>query len=102
MTKLPHGLCTHCSVLLSDEIYIYGGTDGLGFLNYLYTYGIKTGVLRRFVVEDELKSVGERIAAAMVGDEENRKVIIFGGSTFEEEKNDVLMISVDEIKFQNI
>jgi len=97
--KLPHGICSHCSLIVGDELYIYAGTDGAGFLNYLYSYGLKSGVLKRFVVEDELKSIGGRIAANLVEDGEGN-LMIFGGSTFEEEKNDVIVIKRKEISFE--
>jgi len=100
--NLPHGLCTHCSTIVSDKIYIYGGTDGLSFLNYLYCYEIKNGFLKKFLLEDELKSVGNRIAASITADNDGKNLVIFGGSTFEEEKNDVILINLAEINFQNV
>lgn len=98
--KLPHGVCSHSSVLIGDEIYIYAGTDGTGFLNSLYCFGLRNGNLKRFVVEDGLKSIGGRIAANMVEDEEGN-LVIFGGSTFEEEKNDVIVIRRKEIVYES-
>lgn len=98
--KLPHGICSHSSVLIGDELYIYAGTDGIGFLNTLYCFGLRDGNLKRFIVDDELKSIGGRIAANMVEDEDGN-LVIFGGSTFEEEKNDVIVIRRKEIVYES-
>ena len=98
--KLPHGICSHSSVLIGNELYIYAGTDGTGFLNTLYCFDLRNGNLKRFIVEDELKSIGGRIAANMVEDEDGN-LVIFGGSTFEEEKNDVIVIRRKEIVYES-
>lgn len=101
VAKLPHGICTHASTILKDQIFIYGGTDGFNFLNYLYCYDIKTNKLKRTLIDDSIKGFEARIAAGMTSDDEG-KLIIFGGSTFEEEKNELLLIKVADLNMNDI
>ena len=41
LKQLPVNICAHCSYLVGDVIYIYGGTDGNGFLDTLYLFNLE-------------------------------------------------------------
>ncbi len=40
LKELPFSICAHSSVLVNDNIYIYGGTNGQEFFPSLYIFNI--------------------------------------------------------------
>lgn len=101
LKTLPHGLCAHSSFLRNDELFLYGGTDGFGFLNILYNYRINSDILFKVSLDEEIKGFQARIAASVTSFCEG-ELVIFGGSGFEEEKNEVLLVKTKEVGLKQV
>jgi hypothetical protein len=103
--SLPSELASHCSALIDDQyIVLYGGTNGLRFFDSIvrYTIATKKWMLMtkqpKHCKSSKFFSEG-RISASCVQCED--MIIFFGGSGFEKEWNDFLILPITDIKDDN-
>jgi hypothetical protein len=86
--EMPINICAHGSVIVNHLIYIFGGTNGTEFFDFLFIFNVKTKKMFRANLKKEevtsLKLFG-RIAVSMLYDSQISKILVFGGCGFEDD-----------------
>jgi len=93
--NMPFTICAHSCELANDKVFVFGGTDGMQFLDNLYYFDLKNRqwyVYRRGKNEEILP----RIAASMSYNADKQEILIFGGCSYEDELNETKILPVDE------
>ncbi len=108
--KLPFALCSFSFMKIKYEnvyyIIIYGGTDGNIFSNHFIVYDFSKDIFKKssFIINKELVNNDPnlsvflgRISSMMAYDENNNKIIIYGGSACDKEWDIINAVDVKDI-----
>ena len=99
--RMPQAICAQASVLVDDEVFIYGGTDGAQFLDTIYVWNIKQDKWYIYAGKAKEESLlNFRIASSMSYNSNNNTVVMFGGCSYEEEISDVQILNVKDTGFR--
>jgi len=104
-TNLPCSLCSFSYSLYKNYLIIYGGTDGINFLNNLYIYNLNNNKWAKSKLYNGKNgidfSVDGKIGSHMSIDEESDLLVIFGGSSIHQDTKDTCIISISELLNEN-
>jgi hypothetical protein len=104
-TTLPSSLCCFSYCLFKHYIIIYGGTDGINFLNNIYLYNIKNNKWAKSklnIGKSDINSIFEgKISAQMCIDEDSNLLLIFGGSSIHQDSNELFSIDLQQLLNEN-
>ncbi|KRX05530.1 hypothetical protein PPERSA_12708 [Pseudocohnilembus persalinus] len=110
LKDLPTPLCAHASTLIQkrDEIWIFGGTDGSQFFDNLYILNLANNKFYQIDIQQQIQHVSSqqklyfppKMAASISYDEKNEQVLIFGGSTYEDESSQIISFDTTKINSQ--
>ena len=82
--KLPHPICCHSSIIIKENIYIYGGTDGVSFLSTLYKLNLQEMKIYKYKNEKEINHPAS-IATNITYLSKSNELILFAGSSIHQE-----------------
>lgn len=106
-TTLPMPLCSFSYALYKNYLVIYGGTDGINFLSTIYIYNINNNKWAKSKLKLSKSSDKEaylsegKIGSHMAIDEENEIVLIFGGSSIQQDSNAFISLSLKDLLNEN-
>lgn len=104
-TKLPTALCSFAYCLYKNYVIIYGGTDGVSFLNSITIYNLNNNKWAKSKLSFDIKGqevkLDGKIGSHMSIDEENDSLIIFGGSSIHEDSNETQIFSLSALLNEN-
>ena len=104
-TKLPRALCSFAYSPYKNYIIIYGGSDGVSFLNSIYIYNLNNNKWAKsklnFDISGQLIKIDGKIGSHMSVDEENDTLDIFGGSSIHEDSNEAYVLSLSDLLNEN-
>jgi glucan-binding YG repeat protein len=91
----PMKLGAHAGEICGDKIFLFGGTDGLQFLDTLYYYDIPKN---KWFIYSEKRSekLKPRIAASLCYNPVTNELMLFGGCSYEDELNELNFVSLNE------
>ena len=108
--KLPYALCSFSFIKIKYEnnyyIIIYGGTDGNLFSNNFVVYDFSKDIFKKskYIINKELVNNDPnlsvflgRISSMMAYDENNNKIIIYGGSACDKEWDIINAVDIKDI-----
>jgi hypothetical protein len=91
--SMPVKLCAHASDIAGDRIFLFGGTDGIQFLDTLYCFEIPSK--KWYIYSEKTKNVLlPRIAASISYNPDNNELLLFGGLSYENDINDLNFLSL--------
>lgn len=102
LKKLPCALAACASVFKGDDLWIVGGVTAAGFSDCVYRVDLKqmksTQVLLEKLAEGDNNSKGiiEIMSTCIALSEDGKDIIVFGGSTYEQEVNNSFALSLDK------
>ena len=104
-TTLPCPLCSFSYVLYKNYIIIFGGTDGINFLNNIFIYNLNNNKWAKSKInlfdKDKENGLEGRIGSHMAIDEETDTLVIFGGSGIHQDSNEIFMVYIQELLNEN-
>ena len=95
ISSMPGKMCGFGSSIYEDKIFIFGGTDGQMFLNSLFYYDISKDKWFIFSGEKNLQLMPKLVPSMAINNEE-KILLIFGGCSYENETNDIIILQIDE------
>jgi Galactose oxidase, central domain len=91
----PIKLGAHAGEICGDKIFLFGGTDGLQFLDTLYYYDISRN--KWFIYsEKRQEQLNPRIAASLCYNPDSNELVLFGGCSYHDELNEVHFWSLSD------
>lgn len=115
LTQLPTPVCSHCSTLLMNRyLILYGGLNGISLNKTIVRVDLETLEFRTYApggdISNYLGALAEgRLATSMATtshDSDEGLVVLFGGSSIQEDYSDLLTIPirdlVDDSNFKEI
>jgi hypothetical protein len=110
ITELPSRLCSFSSCVYKHFLIIYGGTDGVSFMNDIIIMNLITNrwakskiqINSDFINNDQnLIGFLGRIGSMMSIDNFNGTLVIFGGSSLHKDNNYTFAINLSELLDEN-
>jgi len=111
---LPISLCSFSYMNYKHFIIIYGGTDGINFLNEIMIYNIINHKFAKslLVVNTELNDnnlnlspylgrIGSMMSICADADSDNELLVIFGGSFVHKDTNSSFVVTIKELLDEN-
>lgn len=98
--KLPLKFCAHSSELVKDCVYIFGGTDGMKFLNDLLIFNLSNNKLYQAELKkQEIRKINMdgRMASSMSFDAKTNTLLIFGGCGYDDDSAQSIAIDTTKI-----
>lgn len=102
--ELPFPICAHASTIVEDSLYVYGGTSGTEFFDRIFILQLTNQKLYEVELSESEKGVShlkQRMASAMTYDPETKNILVFGGSSLEDESTWLLSINTKKINTSN-
>lgn len=104
-SRLPCSLCSFAYAIYKNYLIIYGGSDGVSFLNSIFIYNLNNNKWAQskfnFDINGQVVKIDGKIGSQMSVDEENDILIIFGGSTIHEDSNETYILSLTALLNEN-
>jgi hypothetical protein len=110
VVTLPISICSFSYIGYKNYIIIYGGTDGITFLNDIIIFNITNHKLAKskFLINTELVNNDAnltpflgRIGSMMSIDESTGNLVIFGGSSLHKDTNYTFIVSLKDLLDEN-